>query len=145
MRTDSVAIHNLAWEQRSRLNPWCGHISRSIWVGRSGPDEPGDSGGGFPYLCLGRVAAFGDGLGDAVRQVIFEKFQGDGLQGSCRGGDLGEHVDAVGFLVDHPLNAADLTFGAPQPLCQLGFSFLVSSHVAIFAWTPCRSLYPLAV
>ena len=39
-----------------------------------------------------------------------------GLQGLGHGGDLGEDVDAVDVLVDHPGDAADLALDAAQAL-----------------------------
>ena len=81
---------------------------------------------------------------EPLKSVIFEEFQGDRLQCPGRGGYLVEYVDAVGVAIDHPLNAADLTRGAPQPLWKLGFSFSVTRDVATFR-TPRRPLYPGAV
>jgi P-type Cu+ transporter len=52
-------------------------------------------------------------------EVVVEEAEGDALQGPGRGAHLGEHVDAVLIVLDHPLQAADLTLDAPQPL-QVG-------------------------
>jgi hypothetical protein len=79
------------------------------------PHQPGDRVGGLADL-LGRgVAAFGDGLDDAVAEVFLQEAEGDRLQCLGRGGDLGEDVDAVLVLFDHPLQAAYLAFDAAQP------------------------------
>ncbi len=53
--------------------------------------------------------------GHAVREVVVEQEQGHGLQGAGRGRDLGEDVDAVGVLVHHPLDAADLSLDPAEP------------------------------
>src|SRR5205807_7721611 len=45
-----------------------------------------------------------------------EELQGDGLECPGGGRDLGQHVDAVGVLVDHALQAAHLTLDSAQPL-----------------------------
>ena len=46
--------------------------------------------------------------------MAVEQLEGHGLQRFRRGRDLGEHVDAVGVLVDHPLQPAHLSLDAPQ-------------------------------
>ena len=61
-----------------------------------------------------RVAA-GRRARDAVLQVLVEQVQADTLQRLADGCDLGEDVDAVGVLVDHPLQATDLALDAAQP------------------------------
>jgi hypothetical protein len=50
--------------------------------------------------------------GDAVLQVLVEQLHADTLQCLADRGDLCEHVDAVGAVLDHPSEAADLTFDA---------------------------------
>ena len=54
----------------------------------------------------------GTGTGDAVLEVLVEKMQPDALQRLGGRGDLGEHVDAIGVVLDHALQAADLTLDA---------------------------------
>ena len=44
------------------------------------------------------------------------------------GGDLGQHVDAVGVVVDHALHAADLTLDAAQPLLDRTLLVGVAGH-----------------
>ena len=56
-----------------------------------------------------------DGVGDAVAQVVVEQLHGDALQRLGGGGHLGEHVDAVRVVLDHPLQPADLALDALQP------------------------------
>jgi hypothetical protein len=43
-----------------------------------------------------------------------EDVDGDLLERGLDGGDLGEDVDAVGVLVDHALEAANLPLDAPE-------------------------------
>lgn len=52
-------------------------------------------------------------------EVIVEQAEGDIFEcpGDC--GDLSEDVDAVAVLVDHPIDAADLAFEAPQTIAVL--------------------------
>jgi hypothetical protein len=42
--------------------------------------------------------------------MFFEQSQCEGLQCFGSGRDLGQHIDAVLVLLDHPLQPADLTF-----------------------------------
>src|SRR3982074_43194 len=58
-----------------------------------------------PLLARG-LAAFGERVGDAVTQVIVEHLECDRLERLGDSGDLRQHVDAVGVLADHPLQAA---------------------------------------
>src|SRR4051794_33855355 len=79
----------------------------------SGTDEPGDGGrrlgdlgvGGGPVV----VGTAGDRIADAVAQVVVEQAESHRLQGLGGRGDLGEDVDAVGVVLDHPRDAAHLT------------------------------------
>ena len=65
------------------------------------------------------VVAAGGCTGDAVVQVLVEQLHADALQRLADGGDLGEHVDAVRVVLDHPTEAADLALDAAQPRQQL--------------------------
>ena len=56
------------------------------------------------------------GVDDAVRQVLVEQPERHRLQRLGHRGDLGEDVDAVLLLLDHPLQAADLALDAAQAL-----------------------------
>jgi hypothetical protein len=51
-----------------------------------------------------------------VRQVLVQQFQRERLQRLGRGGHLGQDVDAVLVLLDHPLQAPDLPLDPAQPL-----------------------------
>ena len=64
---------------------------------------------------LGQLLAVGGALGadDAVAGVFVEQGEGDLVERRLGGGDLGEDVDAVALLLDHPLEAADLA-GDPR-------------------------------
>ena len=51
-----------------------------------------------------------------MADVLFEQFQGDGVERLGDRGNLGEDVDAVFIFVDHAGDAADLPFDAAQAL-----------------------------
>ena len=55
----------------------------------------------------------GHGAGHTMAEVVVEQAEGDALQRPRRRAHLGEHVDAVLVVLDHPLEAADLAFDAP--------------------------------
>ena len=57
---------------------------------------------------LGSAVAVGDRAGHASADVGVEHVDGDLLERGLDGGHLCEDVNAVGVLVDHPLEAADL-------------------------------------
>src|SRR5689334_9870787 len=80
--------------------------------GLSGSDQPRDRVGGLFHLR--RRVTLPCRVHDAVGEVILEQPDCDGVQGALRGRDLGEDVDAVGVLVDHPLQAADLSLDPPE-------------------------------
>ena len=52
---------------------------------------------------------------DAVADVLLHQPEADGVQGLGDGGDLGEDVDAVLVLIDHPGDAADLALDPFEP------------------------------
>src|SRR5437764_2829960 len=56
---------------------------------------------------------------DAVMGVIIKESEGDLVERRLDGRDLGDDVDAVAVLVDHPLDAANLAFDSPQPGLKL--------------------------
>ena len=60
--------------------------------------------------------ALARGVDDAVGQVLVEQAERDGLERLGHRGDLGEDVDAVLLLLDHPLQAAGLALDPAQPL-----------------------------
>src|SRR6476661_2264629 len=90
--------------------------SRRRGVGRLGADQAGDGGGCLGQLGIGLITAFGDGLRDAVAEVLVEQAERHRLQRAVDRAYLGEDVDAVLVLVDHLRDAADLPLDAAQPL-----------------------------
>jgi hypothetical protein len=54
-----------------------------------------------------------------VTGVIVEQPERDLVERSARGSDLGQHVDAVAVVLDHRLDAPDLTLDPSQPCDQL--------------------------
>jgi hypothetical protein len=50
--------------------------------------------------------------------MVLEQLDRDALEGGGDGGDLGEDVDAVALLLDHPLNATHLSLDPVQALDQ---------------------------
>ena len=90
-------------------------------------------------LAAPSLGARRDGVRDAVREVLVEQAQADGLQRAGDGADLGEHVDAVGVLVDHPRDAADLPLDARHP-GQVGRAL---AAVALRHVVPSRPRRPL--
>src|SRR4051812_21562304 len=112
----------------------------------SGPDEASDGGGCFLDLEFGFGASGGERLTDAVLEVVFEQLKGDGLEGLGGGGDLGEDVDAVLVLVDHSLQAADLSLDPAQPAQHLVLVGRVAGHLMTSVPLCLQQLsYPLPV
>jgi len=66
----------------------------------------------------------GGGANNTVADVLFDEPQAHGMQGLGDGGHLGEDVDAVGLVLDHPLQPAHLTFDALEAL-EIGLLVLV--------------------
>src|SRR5438874_437652 len=91
-------------------------------------DEAGDRRGGLGDLGVRRLAAAGEGVGDAMREVLVEQLDGDRLERLGHGRDLVEDVDAVLVLVDHPLQAAHLAFDTTQPLVDRFLVVGVAGH-----------------
>src|SRR4051794_2517750 len=87
-----------------------------VGSGSSGTDEAGDGLGGLADLLVGLGASGPRRLDDAVAEVLLEQPQRDGLQCLGHRRDLGEDVDAVLLVLDHPLQAAGLALDAAQPL-----------------------------
>src|SRR5215207_916319 len=100
-----------AWSAGGVVSWWGGQL-----VGWSAADQPGDGLGGLADLLVGlRAAALGR-LDHAVGEVLLEQLEGEGLQRLGGSRDLGEDVDAVLVLLDHPLQAADLALDTAQAL-----------------------------
>src|SRR6266508_2796371 len=100
------------------------------------PHEAGD--GRDELLDLGIPFALLEALPDAVAHVVVEEAHADRLQGCRYRVELGEHVDAVLVLVDHPLQAADLPLDAPQSRLEI---FLVH-RVAVHTLPPHQDFAP---
>ncbi len=64
----------------------------------------------------------------AVGGMLIEEAKGDFVQSGLDGRDLGEDVDAVAILVDHLLDAADLTLDALEARLELILRCRVSAH-----------------
>ena len=63
-----------------------------------------------------RLGAAGrDRVAHAVAEVVLHETDRHALQRLVHGGDLGQDVDAVGVLVDQPLQPPDLALDASQP------------------------------
>lgn len=76
----------------------------------------------LPALDLG-VARL-DGVLHTVRDVILQDLCLDLASGSDHRLDLGDHVDAIAIILDHPDEAADLAFNALEA-GSTGFSGFV--------------------
>ena len=66
-------------------------------------------------LGLGGRAALDSRVHDAVPQVVVQQAERHRLQGLRERADLGEDVDAVLLLLDHPVDAAGLALDALEP------------------------------
>ena len=69
-------------------------------------------------------------MDDAVAHVVLQQAQAHGLEGLGGGGDLGQDVNAVHVLLDHPRDTADLALHAPQALEVVVLGSGVASHVS---------------
>src|SRR6478735_3186787 len=94
------------------------------WGWRSGLHEAGDGLGGLLELLLLLGPALAGGVDEAVRHVVVEQVERERLERLRRRGDLGEDVDAVLLLLDHPLDPADLPLDPAQAL-EVGLDGLV--------------------
>src|SRR6202034_1775350 len=61
------------------------------------------------------VTALSGGLGDAVTEMILQQAERHRLQRPRHRGHLGEDVDAVLVVLDHPLQAPHLALDPAQP------------------------------
>ncbi len=73
-----------------------------------------------------------------MSDVLFEEVDGDRVQRGCRGGDLGENVDAVLVVIDHLPDAADLTFDPLHPpresVLLRGVSMMLSHDDTVYPY-----------
>src|SRR5260370_35762440 len=75
------------------------------------------------FVGLGLPVAFGagmEGVRPAMLQVVAQRRLLDLVEGSPHGTDLGQHADAVAFVLDHARHAAHLALDAAEP-GELGF------------------------
>lgn len=77
-------------------------------------------------LSLARIVTLNGGR-DATAQMIVQDDGADLVQGCLHGLDLLDHVDAVGIVFDHSLDAFDMPGGAGQSPANVFFSRLVHS------------------
>src|SRR5699024_5635694 len=82
--------------------------------------EARDRLGHFLQLLLHRLVRSAGGLHHAVGHVLLQQHQAHPLERGLQCRDLGEHVDAVFLLGDHPLHTAHLAFDALHARDQLG-------------------------
>src|SRR5579875_514778 len=104
-------------------------VSPSSISGGSAAHQARDGVGRLAHLLLGSFVGFAGRVDDAVPDVIFEQAEAHRLQRLGDRADLGEHVDAVGVFLDHPLDAANLPLDPPQPLEVVVLGAGVTSHV----------------
>src|SRR5215469_13269502 len=94
-------------------------MSRSRQTTGSGPNEPRDCRRSLANLLRGSLVPGSDRVRHTVTEVIFQQADRDSLQRLRDGGYLSQDVDAIGIVVDHPLQSAYLALDAPQPLAVL--------------------------
>src|SRR5687767_1906503 len=97
----------------------------------SGLHEAGDRLGGFLELQLLLLATLAGGVDEAVGHVVVEQAERERLERLRRRGHLGEDVDAVLLLLDHPLDAADLPLDPAEALEVRLDGFVVALEVAV--------------
>src|ERR1700730_1437143 len=79
------------------------------------PHESRNRGGGFGDLGVRLGSATADRVAHTGVQVPLEQLEGHTLPSPRGRRDLGQHVNAVGVLVDHTLEPANLALDAAQP------------------------------
>ena len=78
-------------------------------------------------------AAFANGFGSTVAEMIAHEGAADGAQGFLDGGDLHEDVGAVAVFGDHASEAAGLAFDAAQALEIGGLDLRIDAEGFAFA------------
>src|SRR6266496_3441609 len=108
---------NLADLRGDRLDAvTAGHPVDRVAPSASGPHQPAHRRGRLGDLLLRVRTVGGDRVGHAVMQVVLKQVERHRLQRLGRRGDLGQHVDAVRVVLDHPLQTADLPLDPAQPV-----------------------------
>src|SRR5690606_13352661 len=83
---------------------------------------------GLAHLGRALGPAGAHGIGHAVLHVLVEQLQREALQRLGDRAHLGEHVDAVGVLLHHPLQPAHLALDAPEPLQLVLLVVVAAGH-----------------
>ncbi len=76
-------------------------------------------------LSLIALVTAGDGMLDAVRDMIAQYLLLGTAQGRPNGGYLRDHIDAVAIVIDHAGDASDLALDAAEPFEHGGFRVLL--------------------
>ena len=136
-RTSVVAFGALRWPMSVAYAVWASGSERHRRSrmrkrhrigGPPGPRRPhsGGSGaaheppdGGHQFVGLGVALVCGGGTHHAVVGVVVEQPERDLVERRLGGADLGEDIDAVAVVLDHALDAPDLSLDALQACQQL--------------------------
>src|SRR5690606_16407206 len=97
---------------------------------------------GLPYLLFGLVPTGTGRVDEAVREMLVEQLERERLQRSRGRGHLREDVDAVLVVLDHALQAADLTLDAAEPLQVTVLVLHVPDHVSLPGTPNCHRMIP---
>lgn len=84
----------------------------------------------FGHLVIRFGAALVDRGRDAMTQVVIHQPDCDPLQRLRRSGNLGQHVDAVPIVLDHPSDPTNLTLDPFQTLEEQFLVGFVPSHAS---------------
>src|SRR5215207_1600050 len=115
---------------RGHLEPPSAMADRVLADGVLGLEQPLDRLGGLGHDRVAvHPALAADGVAHAVAQVVVQQQHRDPAQGGVDRRDLGEDVDAVGVLVDQPLQAADLALNPAQAGLQLVLVRRIAPHL----------------
>src|SRR6476646_2419590 len=74
------------------------------------------------------VRSCDEAVRDAMSEVVLQQRHGDLVQRTGDRGDLREDVDAVGVLLNHPLDPADLTLDPAKPNEQPILVVVIPNH-----------------
>src|SRR5215211_4935140 len=96
------------------------------WLGL---EQPLDRLGGLGHDRVAvHLALAADGVAHAMAQVVIQQQHRHPTQGGVDRRNLGEDVDAVGVLIDQPLQAADLTLNPSQTQLHLILVRRIAPH-----------------
>src|SRR5512132_4613988 len=123
---------SLPWAPWPAWSSWS--ISPLLMAGRiprrSGAHQPGDGVGGLGHERRGVAVAGRYAVPDTVAQVPIQQGDGHALERLVHGADLGQYIDAVGVLVDQPLQAPYLALDPAQSGQDLVLVVGVPGHLA---------------